>query len=114
MSMDAASPTRRPTWLTAVVAGAFGLFYAYAVWVAVGHLLTQATGLLGLNGLGWGVLGFAVAFPILVFAAAFALGYRGRTGGFALILLGGLGLVAVFWLNVLAYSATSGVALVGS
>ncbi|MDD7929847.1 hypothetical protein [Microbacterium thalli] len=104
---------RTPTWLVATVAGAFGLFYAYAVWVAVGHLVTQATGVQGLNGAGWAVLGSAIVFPILVFAAAFALGYRRRAGAFALLLLAGLGLVAVFWLNILSYSITAGGSLLG-
>lgn len=116
MTTDASTvqPARRtPTWLVATVAGGFGLFYAYAVWVAVGHLVTQATGLLGLNGLGWAVLGSAVIFPILVFAGAFALGYRRGAGAFALILLAGLGLTAVFWLNILSYSITQGASLLG-
>lgn len=96
-----------PTWLVATIAGFFGLFYAYAVWGAVGFLIAQANGTLGLNGLGWFVLTFAVAFPILVFAAAFALGWKRRAWQFALLLLAGLGVAAVLWLNVLAYAATS-------
>jgi len=110
---SASTDHRAPTWLVASVAGAFGLFYAYAVWVAVGHLVTQATGVLGLNGIGWAVLGSAVVFPIVVFAAAFALGHRRRAGAFALVLLAGLGLVAVFWLNILSYSITAGASLLG-
>lgn len=96
-----------PTWLVATVAGFFGLFYAYGVWGALGFLVLQANGALGLNALGWFVLLFAVVFPILVFAGAFALGWRRRAWQFALLLLAGLGLTAVFWLNVLALAATS-------
>lgn len=96
-----------PTWLIATIAGFFGLFYAYAVWGAVGFLIAQAGGTLGLNALGWFVLLFAVVFPILVFAAAFALGWRRRAWQFALLLLAGLGVASVLWLNVLAYAATS-------
>lgn len=107
------TPHRAPTWIVASIAGAFGLFYAYAVWVAVGHLVTQATGMLGLNGLGWAVLGSAVVFPIVIFAAGFAFGYRRGAGPLALILLAGLGLVSVFWLNILSYSITAGAALLG-
>jgi len=103
-----------PVWLTATIAGAFGLFYAYAVWNAVDFLIVQATGPRGLNGLGWAVLLFAVVFPILAFAGAFALGLRRRAGDLALLLLAGLGLVAVFWLNVISYASSSGAALVGS
>ena len=38
---DAAADDDRknPTWLVATVAGAFGLFYAYAVWNALGNLV---------------------------------------------------------------------------
>lgn len=107
---DATVPLRRaamPTWLIATISGLFGLFYAYGVWAAVDFLVIQANGAFGLNALGWFVLLFAVAFPILVFAAAFALGWRRRSWQFALILLSGLGLASVLWLNVLAYSATS-------
>lgn len=107
---DVTIPARRaalPTWLIATISGFFGLFYAYAVWAAVEFLVLQAGGTFGLNALGWFVLLFAVAFPIIVFAGAFALGWRRRAWQFALILLTGLGLTAVLWLNVLAYSTTS-------
>lgn len=102
-----------PTWLAATVAGGFGLFYAYAVWNAVAYLIAQASGPLGLNGLGWAVLLLAAVFPIVVFAAGLAIGLRRPAGHFALALLAGLGLVAVFWLNVLAYSVAGGASLVG-
>lgn len=114
--MSGSTTTRKrsmPTWLAATVAGAFGLFYAYAVWNAVAFLVQQASGSVGLNGLGWGLLLFAAAFPILVFAGGLALGLRRSAGEFALILLAGLGLVAVFWLNVVAYSLANGDRLVG-
>lgn len=105
----ASAPRRMPTWLASTVAGLFGLFYAYAVWNAVGFLISRAS---ILNGLGWGLLIFACVFPTLVFGAGLAIGLRRRAGAFALILLTGLGVVAVFWLNVLAYSFVSGSALV--
>ncbi len=95
-----------PTWRVATVAGLFGLFYAYAVWAGVGLLVAPSP---ERTTVGWVVLAFATVFPIIVFAAAFALGYRRRPAAFALILLTGLGLVAVFLLNVLAYALTSGV-----
>jgi len=96
-----------------VIAGAFGLFYAYAVWNALDFLIAQASGTLGLSGYGWFVLLLAVAFPIIVFGVAFAVGWKRTWWQFALVLLAGLGLVAVFWLNVLAYSAVAGDALLG-
>lgn len=102
-----------PVWLVATVAGVFGLLYAYVVWNAVAFLVVQAGGSVGLNGLGWFVMLFAVLFPIVVFAAAFALGWRRSLAAFALIMLSGLALVAVFWLNVLAYAYAYGGQLLG-
>jgi hypothetical protein len=113
--MKRASATRTmPAWLVFTIAGVLGLFYAYVVWNAVTLLVIQATGPLGLSGLGWGVLLFAVAFPILAYAGAFALGWRRRAGEFALILVTGLALVACFWLSILAYAYSAGTQLLGS
>lgn len=106
-------PRPTPTWLLATISGLFGLFYAYAVWNAVAFLIAGATSAAGLNGVGWAFLLFAAAFPLLVFAAGFAIGWRRRSWELALVLLAGLGLVAVFWLNVLAYSYSNGSSLVG-
>ncbi|GAA1959703.1 hypothetical protein GCM10009776_22840 [Microbacterium deminutum] len=103
---DAAAsvPRRNPTWLVATIAGGFGLFYAYAVWNALGNL-TQAAPL-GLNALGWIIWIFATVFPILAFIAAFTVGYRGPALHLALVMLTGLALTAVFWLDVVAYTTT--------
>ncbi|MBB4667131.1 hypothetical protein LG315_06840 [Microbacterium marinum] len=109
------SPARRPaSWIPAAIAGFFGLFYAYAVWVAVGFLIAQAGAVEGLNGAGWAVLLFSVLFPIIVFVAGVLLGRRRALVQLAIILLVGLGLVAVFWLNILTYAITNGNSLVGS
>jgi hypothetical protein len=108
-----ARPSALPVWLIATIAGFFGLFYAYAVWNAVAFLVSQASGPLGLNGGGWALLLTAAAFPIIVFALAFATGWKRRAGAFALIMLSGLGIVAVFWMNVLAYAAVYGASLLG-
>lgn len=89
----------------AIIVGLAGLFYAYAVWNAVAHLVSVAQ--YGLNTYGWFVLIFSVLFPILVFAAAFALGRRRGAVELAIVMLAGLGLVAVFWINVVALSALS-------
>jgi hypothetical protein len=97
----------RPTWLTVVVAGVFGLFYAFLVWSAVDLLIRQATGPLGLSGLGVFVHILPIVFPLLAFGVAFALGWRRRTGEFALVLLAGLVLSAAFWVNVVSYALTS-------
>lgn len=113
---EASVPPRKtalPTWLVATIAGGFGLFYAYAVWNALAFLIDQANGPLGLNGAGWALLLAGVVFPIAAFAVAFALGSRRKAGPFALVLLAGLGLVAVFWLDIVAYAAVYGASLLG-
>lgn len=102
-----------PTWLLVTISVLFGLFYAYAMWNALGFLVTQATGPLGLNPYGWFVLLLAVAFPVVAFGVAFAVGWRRRAWEFALVLLSGLCLVSVFWLNVIAYAAVYGASLLG-
>lgn len=111
MSAAEASGVRRepamPVWIIATIAGVFGLLYAYVVWTALGFLLQQAGGTQGLTGYGWFVLLLPVIFPLLVFAGAFALGWRRTAVPFVLVLLSGLALIAVFWLNILAYAAAA-------
>ncbi len=117
LTQDAAAspsaPRRMPTWVIVAISVFFGLFYAYAVWNAVAFLVTQAGGPLGLNGYGWFVLLLPVFFPLVAFAVAFWLGWRRRAWEFALLLLAGLALVAVFWLNIVAYAAAYGASLLG-
>jgi len=102
-----------PVWVVVAIAAFFGLFYAYAVWNAVAFLVSQASGALSLNGYGWFVLLLAVVFPLVAFGVAFALGWRRVWWEFALTLLTGLAVVSVFWLNIVAYSATNGASLLG-
>ncbi|MGB4779318.1 bacitracin resistance protein [Microbacterium sp.] len=104
---------RTPTWIIVTIAGLFGLFYAYAVWNAVDFLVAQASGTLSLNGYGWFVLLLAVAFPVLAFGVAFAVGWRRPWWEFALVMLTGLAVVAVFWLDIVAYSAVAGASMLG-
>lgn len=107
--------TRRalPTWAVVTISVFFGLFYTYALWNAIDFLGAQASGPLGLNGYGWFVLLLAVVFPLIAFGVAFALSWRRSWWEFALTLLAGLGVVAVFWLNVVSYSAAYGASLLG-
>lgn len=91
-----------PRWLSAVVLGLAGLFYAYAIWNAVAHLVSMAQN--GLTGLGWVTLVFGVVFPAIVFVFAYGIGRRRNAGALALVLLAGLGVVAVFWLSLIGYS----------
>ncbi|MFD4957238.1 bacitracin resistance protein [Microbacterium sp. NPDC058389] len=113
------APARRsaPTWAVAAISGLIGLFYAYAVWNAIGNLV-ETIGFLGdndlsLNALGWFVWIFAAVFPLLVWAGAFAIGFRRPAHELFLVMLTGLGLVAVFWLNVVAYTTLNTSSLVG-
>jgi len=53
------------------------------------------------------VLLLPVVFPAIAFAGAFALGWRRRILPLVLVMLTGLTLVAVFWLNVFALAVTS-------
>ncbi|KJL38972.1 hypothetical protein RS81_02384 [Microbacterium terrae] len=104
-------------WLVATIAGFVGLFYAYAVWNAIGNLI-QAVSYYGeagfsLNALGWFVWIFAAIFPAIVFAGAFALGFRRPPHHLLLVLITGLAVVAVFWLNVVAYTTLNTTSLVG-
>ena len=118
---DATAPragkVRTPTWLVAVICGAVGLFYAYAVWNAVGNLVTtiQVFGDAGLtlNALGWFIWIFAAVFPLLVWGAAFAIGYRRAPHELLLVMITGLALVAVFWLNVVAYTTLNSASFLG-
>jgi hypothetical protein len=108
---------KTPTWLVATISGLVGLFYAYAVWNAIGNLV-QTIGFYGeaglsLNALGWAVWLLAALFPVLAWAAAFALAYRRAAHELLLVMVTGLALVAVFWLNVVAYTTLNTTSLVG-
>lgn len=111
---DSSAARTTPTWIVATIAILFGLFYAYALWNAVAFLVAQAGGPLGLNAYGWFVLLLPVVFPLAVFGGAFAIGRRRSAGVLTLVLLAGLGVVAVFWLNIVGYAAIYGANLLGS
>ena len=117
---DAAASVRAkgktPTWLVATISGLVGLFYAYAVWNAIGNLI-ETIGFYGeagmsLTALGWLVWIFAALFPLLVWGSAFALAYRRAAHELFLVMITGLALVAVFWLNVVAYTTLNTTSLV--
>lgn len=115
-----ALPAKRgltPTWLVATIAGLLGLFYAYAVWNAIGNLVATlgvfAEAGLTLNALGWFIWIFAAVFPLLVWGGAFAIGYRRAPHELLLVMITGLALVAVFWLNVVAYTTLNSASFLG-
>lgn len=99
--------TKAPLWMVATVAGVFGLLFAYSVWSAVASLI-KITGANDLSGLGWLLVILPIVVPIVVYIGAVAFGYRRAVGEFALILLAGLALVQVYWMNTIALLATSG------
>ncbi|WP_203135457.1 hypothetical protein [Microbacterium sp. JZ31] len=102
--------TRRAasSWAVWVIAGAFALLFAYAVWSAVNYLVAwvQAAGAAGqsLSAMGWAAWILAIVLPILLFGVALGLGRRRGKLTLTLFLLTALSLVAVFWLNVMAYT----------
>ncbi len=100
-----------PAWLTALVVGLRGLFYAYAIWNAIAHLIAMAQPA-GLTGTGWITLIFGAVFPAIVFALAYAVGRRRNVGELALVMITGLSVVAVFWLSLVGYSILNMTALV--
>lgn len=109
-----AAPKRHvATWFAATVGGLFGLFYAYIVWQAVASLVAAAVGPLGLNAFGWMVWLMAIIVPLIAFGAAFVVGRRRGMLGYVLTLLAGLGLVAAFWLNIVAYTTLNAGSLLG-
>jgi hypothetical protein len=107
MSRTTAARTA-PAWAVAAIAGAFALLFAYAVWSAVSYLVgwIQAAEVAGLSltPMGWTVWILAIVLPILLFGLALGLGRRRGLTVLALLLLAGLALVAVFWLDVIAYT----------
>jgi len=94
-----------PVWAIVTIAGLFALLYAYVVWTSLAFLVQQAGGVQGLSGLGWFILLLPVVFPLIAFGVAFAVGWRRKALAFVLTMLTGLCLIAVFWLDILAYAA---------
>lgn len=103
---DVAAPARRtPFWLEITLAIAFGLFFAYDAWEAVGNLVGVAdlAGALdtSISGLGWVVLIAAILLPEALFAAAFLLGRRRPVVVQAALYLTGLAVSALLYLDIL-------------
>jgi glucan phosphoethanolaminetransferase (alkaline phosphatase superfamily) len=114
---ESTSAVRRPTWIVATIAGAFALLYAYAVWSAISQLVqsvqTTSSAGLSLNPLGWIVWLLAIALPIALFALAVSIGRTRGLRTLAILLLVGLSIVAVFWLDVVAYTTVNTSSLIG-
>lgn len=99
---------RRPTWMVATIAGAFGLLYAYAVWAGISQLVMSLQGGVALSAMAWIVWGLAIVLPIVAFALAVSFGHSRGLRTLTLLLLVGLSIVAVFWLDALAYVTRPG------
>jgi hypothetical protein len=103
---DVGTPVRRtPFWLEIALAIAFGLFFAYDAWEAVGNLVgvAELAGTLetSISGLGWVVLIAAILLPVALFAAAFLLGRRRSAVVQAALYLTGLAVSALLYLDIL-------------
>ncbi|QTV79618.1 bacitracin resistance protein [Microbacterium sp. NIBRBAC000506063] len=105
MTSDTAVRTPAPRWAAVAILGLTGLLYAYALWNAVAFLIEHSTG--GLSLYGWFVLIFAILFPLIAFAIVYAIGNGRGALELFLVAIAGLGVVAVFWLNVVAHFAAS-------
>lgn len=107
-AIDDAAATRpaTPPWLAAVIAVAFGIFYAYDVWEAVGNLvgLNIYAGELDIafTASGIALLIVAIAAPLVVYAAAFWIGRRRNPMASVMLFLVGYALVQVLTADVAA------------
>jgi len=114
---ETGAAVKRPTWMVATIAGAFALLYAYAVWSGISQLVqsVQAASASGvsLNAMGWLVWALAIVLPILLFALALSFGNSRGLRTLALLLLVGLSIVAIFWLDVMAYTSVNTSSLLG-
>lgn len=108
--MSARETDRRraaPAWITATIAGIFGLFYAYAVWAGLANLLAMnslATNVLGgsLQPTAWIALVLAMVLPVIIFVIAVVTGGRRAVWKLAVLLAVGLSIVGAYWINVQA------------
>jgi len=93
---------RRPRWILYTLLGLFGLLYAYAVWNAIAYTIPLAG--LAIGATTWVALILAIILPVVVYVLAIAITRRRGLGTVALVLFAGLGVVAVFWLDVVGYT----------
>ena len=93
------------------VTGLLGLAYAFLIWNAVFYLIEMAQA--GISGYGWTVLLMPVIVPMIVFVVALLISRRRTLGVFVVVMLAGLGLSAVFWLDTLSFALRNGASLLG-
>ncbi|MFJ4045029.1 hypothetical protein ACIPV2_04695 [Microbacterium sp. NPDC089987] len=113
--MSETSPTAAPTASRLVslvrgfATGILGLAYAFIIWNATFYLIEMAQA--GISGYGWTVLVMPVIVPMIVFTVALMLTRRRALGVFIVVMLAGLGLSAVFWVDTLSYALRNGASL---
>ncbi|WP_353816228.1 bacitracin resistance protein [Agromyces sp. SYSU T00266] len=104
-SAATARARRTPFWIELVLAIAFGLFFAYDAWEAVGNLVGIAgvASALGttLSVTGWIVLILAILLPVALFAIAFLIGRRRSALVQGALYLAGLAVSALLYLDIL-------------
>jgi len=96
----------RPRWLFYAILGLTGLLYAYAIWNAIAYMIPLVG--LAVGASTWVALILSIVLPAVVYAVAIALTRRRRLGTVTLVLVAGLGVVAVFWLDVVGYTLSGG------
>jgi len=89
--------------------GILGLAYAFVIWNATFYLIEMAQA--GISGYGWTLLVMPVIVPMIVFTVALLLTRRRPLGMFIVVMLAGLGLSAVFWLDTLSFALRNGASL---
>lgn len=103
--------SRMVSMLRGFVTGILGLAYAFLIWDATFYLIEMAQA--GISGYGWTVLLMPVIVPMIVFVVVLLLTRRRTLGVFAVAMLAGLGLSAVFWLDTLSFALRNGASLLG-
>jgi len=110
-SPQPAASSRLGSVVQGVLTGAMGAAYAFIVGAAVYYLIQMAQA--GISVYGWFVLLLPVIVPMLIFVVALVVARRRTIGAFLFVMLAGLGVSAVFWLDTLSYALRNGASLLG-
>ncbi|WP_036320583.1 hypothetical protein [Microbacterium indicum] len=110
MATETAARRAAPIWLRGVVFIVFGVLYAYAIWAGITYLIVMASTASAYGGsltpVAWIAMIMTMVVPVVSYAASAILG-RGRAlWALGLMLLTGLALTGVFWLDVQALTST--------